>query len=354
MHSANSFDLSAIRWALNKGCTVISQSWAWDFEFDYRVLTFYDVYKDYLVLNPPYPTILQASGNQQGKGYVVGKGYNSLAVGNHDDSASAMSGNSSFKNPKSQHGDRELPEICANGRGVTAVGLSMSGTSFAAPAVAGITALIQSIDRQLKLWPEGCRAILLAGAKRNVDGSRWFIDNSVGNDAKDGSGSANAYESVAIAENRIQKNSLGLRGWDVGILSSNSFDSKTGLSSFSYRVKIPFYAVGAILKVALAWDSEIVTYTFPDYHDVSNLSLDLDLYVFDDNDNLVGWSNSRDNSYEIVEISVRHGRTYTIKMRRNSGNASNWYGIAWTVYGLREVSGNPPDIRTDLPSVEIP
>jgi hypothetical protein len=45
-----------------------------------------------------------------------------------------MSGSSVFRNPSSLHGDRELPELCANGTGVTGVGLTMSGTSFAAPA----------------------------------------------------------------------------------------------------------------------------------------------------------------------------------------------------------------------------
>ncbi|MFZ0345584.1 MAG: hypothetical protein WAL24_10555, partial [Nitrososphaeraceae archaeon] len=32
------------------------------------------------------------------------------------------------------HGDRELPELCANSTDVAGVGLTMSGTSFAAPA----------------------------------------------------------------------------------------------------------------------------------------------------------------------------------------------------------------------------
>ena len=45
-----------------------------------------------------------------------------------------------FRNPSPRHGDRELPEIAANGTGVTAVGLTMSGTSIAAPAVAGAAA----------------------------------------------------------------------------------------------------------------------------------------------------------------------------------------------------------------------
>jgi hypothetical protein len=264
-----------------------------------------------------------------------------------------MSPDSSFKNPSSWHHDRELPEICANGTGVTAVGLSMSGTSFAAPAVAGITALIQSVDRELPWWSEGCRAILLAGAKRNVDANTWFNDVTYGTDAKDGAGSVNAYESVAIAENRVLAGGIGSRGWNVGTLYSDSFDSTTGLSKDTYRVKIPFYAVGAILRVALAWNSKVLAYTpTPVPGDRSILSLDLDLLVFGDKGNLVGWSSSWDNSYEIVQIPVRRGNTYRIKIQRSFGNDWTWFGIAWTVYGARDVFGEVTG--AELPVTQIP
>jgi hypothetical protein len=189
MHSANSKDLAALRWAVkDMGCTVISQSFHRSSEPGSSTISFDDIYKDWLVLHWPYPTILQAAGNYwEGDPdgisppedeYVNHKGYNSLSIGNHDDSASGMDGSSVFRNPSSSHGDRELPELCANGTGVSAVGLTMSGTSFAAPAVAGITALLQNTDSTLKVWPEGCRAILLAGARRNVVGNTWWNDVS--------------------------------------------------------------------------------------------------------------------------------------------------------------------------------
>ena len=104
------------------------------------------------------------------------KGFNTLAIGNHDDTAGAMSGDSVFRNPTSTHGDRELPELAANGTGVSANGQTMSGTSFAAPATAGVTALLQDVDSVLCSWPEGCRAILMASAGRNVRDSTWWQD----------------------------------------------------------------------------------------------------------------------------------------------------------------------------------
>jgi subtilase family protein len=239
-----------------------------------------------------------------------------------------------FRNPSSPHGDRELLELCANGTVVTAVGLTMSGTSFAAPAVAEITALIQEANSTLQVWPEGCRAILLASANRSVTGGTWWNDVSSGIDSKDGAGAANAYNSYAITENRVSRNGIAQRGWDIGTLSSRDFDSNR-MSTFTYRVRTPIFGWSpfARVKISLAWDSEVRIGGFPPSFS-SNLTLDLDLLVYDATNNLVGSSESWDNSYEIVEFTPRAKTTYTIKIRRWSGTNDTWFGIAWNVYGF--------------------
>ena len=184
LHSANTMDLSALDWAAHDhGCTVISQSFHRDSEQTTDTLSFDDIFKDHLALNWPFPTICQAAGNGTSTEFVNHKGFNSLTVGNHNDAATAMASDSVFRNPSSTHADRELPEIAANGEGVTAVKLTLSGTSMAAPAVAGGTALIQETNATLKSWPEGCRAILFASAWRNPAGSTWHADLVAHNDA---------------------------------------------------------------------------------------------------------------------------------------------------------------------------
>jgi hypothetical protein len=336
LHSANSKDLAAIRWAAqDRGCTVISQSFHRESEQGSDELSFDDIYKDWLALNWPYPTICEAAGNGTDSEFVNHKGYNRLTVANHDDTATGLAGDTVFANPASDHGDRELPEIAANGMGVTAVGLTLGGTSMAAPAVAGSTACIQEVNGTLKSWPEGCRAIQLAAARLNPAGGTWWNDVNSSIDAQDGSGALNTLTAVRIAEQRKGRNNKAApRGWDVGTLRTQDIAANDE-TSFSYRIsvpRVPFFA-RITVKVALAWDSDvnelsIFGFRFPLS---SVLLLDLDLMVYDSQDNQVGYSGSWDNSYEIAEFRATPGETYTVKIRRWSGTDDVWYGLAWNV-----------------------
>lgn len=334
LHSANDKDLDAIRWAAqDKGCTVISQSFHRSAEQTSDDLSFDDVYKDWLVLHWPYPTICEAAGNGDDTEFVNHKGYNRLTVASHNDVANGMAGNTVFRNPDTDHGDRELPEIAANGMGVTAVGLTLGGTSMAAPAVAGATACVQEVNGTLKSWPEGCRAIQLAAAKLNPDGGTWWSDLTAGADGVDGTGALNTLSAVRIAEQRKGRdNRPAARGWDVGTLRSRDI-GRNGETTFSYSISVPrgLFSRRTTVKVALAWDSEIIELNFfgLTLPIASVLTLDLDLKIYDSAGRLVGYSGSFDNSYEIAEFRATPGETYTIKIRRWSGTDDVWYGVAW-------------------------
>jgi Subtilase family len=346
LHSANRNGIDALRWAVReKGCTVVSQSFHRSSEPGSADLQSDDVYKDWLALRWPYPTIVQAAGNYwngdpdnimpPSDEYVNHKTFNCLTVGNRDDAATAMSGDSVFRNPASRHGDRELPEIAANGTSVTAVGLTMSGTSMAAPAAAGCVALIQDANATLRSWPEGCRAIMMAGATRNSAGSNWWTDVAQGNDASDGAGAVDALESLRITQSRRTRNAPATRrGWDVGTLRSADIGHRRQ-TTFSYLLQAPAHVFGATARVALAWDSNVAALRLfgLDVPLSSTLSVDLDLQIYDSSGNQVGYSGSFDNSYEIAEFAAQAGSQYTIKIRRWSGTDDVWYGIAWTLTG---------------------
>jgi hypothetical protein len=223
-----------------------------------------------------------------------------------------------------------LPELAANGVAVTAVGVTTnnSGTSFASPAVAGTVALLHEANTGLRSWPEGNRAVLLAGATLNVSGNTWQQDMLAGVDASDGSGALNAEESVEIARNRkFTNNSASMRGWNVGTLMDLSFGSGSHPeSTFSYNILVPSTG-GNHVKVALAWDSKVTNSPA-----TSELVMDMDILVYDGS-SIVATSSSSDNSYEIAEFDGVAGRTYTVKLRRWSGaGESTYYGLAWSVH----------------------
>jgi hypothetical protein len=343
LYSANTGGVDALRWAArDQSCTVISQSFHRTSEPGGAGLQSDDLLKDWLALRWPYPTILQASGNYwtgdadnitpPADEYVNHKGFNSLAVGSHDDTAAAMAGDSVFRNPSSSHGDRELPEIAANGISVSANGQTMSGTSFAAPAAAGVTALLQDVDGLLCSWPEGCRAILLASAGRNVDDQTWWQDVVAGTDASDGAGAVDAEAGVAIAQQRRWRFAPATRrGWDVGTLSSADIGSDR-LATFRHRVVVPNLLWFPTVKVALAWDSAVTS--SGETATASTLTVDLDLLVRDSHGVQVAQAASWDNSYEVVEFAATRGETYEIIVRRWSGTDSVWFGVAWTVFGV--------------------
>lgn len=339
IYSANSYDIKALNWAVvTKRCRVINQSFHRDAEQTSSVMSFDDLVKDYFATHYPYPTIVHAAGNQTPTAnteYVNHKGYNSVTVGNHDDSARRIDPTSVFRNPTSTHQDRELPELCANGDNVSAAGVTMSGTSFASPAVAGSVALLQNAANTLFNWPEGCRAILLAAAGRNVKGSTWWDDVNHRVDGRDGAGALDTREGVYIAQARNARNSPATRrGWDVGTLYSADFDAK-GKTTFRHQVVVPAGESRKPVRVALAWSSKVTyeddpTQTPPIKNVKSTLTVDLDLQVYEGT-RLVAWSSSFDNSYEIVDFLGTPGTTYDIVIRRWSGTDWVWYGIAWTV-----------------------
>ena len=154
---------------------------------DRSTLSFDDIYKDWLALHWPYPTICEAAGNGDSTEFVNHKGFNRLTVGNHNDAATPWPRTRVFTQSRRHPRRPRAPEIAANGTGVTAVGLHLGGTSMAAPAVAGVAALIQQARRHAE--------VLARGLPRHPDGRRLANPpaapggrSGAGVDARDGAG----------------------------------------------------------------------------------------------------------------------------------------------------------------------
>jgi hypothetical protein len=368
-YSADSKNLAAFDWAVDDiRVSVLNQSFHRNAEIN-DGLSSDDLYKDYKVLHYPWPTIVHAAGNWCGLGsscyemgsdvtdeFVNHKGFNTISVGNHNDDASAMSASSVFVNPTSARGDRELPELSANGTGVDADGMVKSGTSMASPAVVGSVALLQDAVSTLRYWPEANRALLFAGASNVTTHSgtlsgggaaadapgTWWDDVSDGNDGFDGAGALNAERSVEIAGNRWD-GTPGNQGWDIGRMDGDDF-GKYGYYERTYTLRPQTDGVpmgSPHVRVALAWNST-ATVDGADAAEVyaSELGMDLDIRVFDASGAPVAHSLSWENSYEIVDFDAKGGETYTVKVHRWSTKPSawTWFGIAWdTVWPAHEI-----------------
>ena len=155
-------DIDALVWALDQGAEVVNASYGWctgstqmddiDRAFDHYARARFRLF-------------VAAAGNNDALcpfDYVdsPAKGWNVLAVGaydNHNDSDwsnDEMANWSTWANPSSPNGTREKPEVVAPGVEIVGIGLNgnlvtkhdlNTGTSFAAPQVAGLAALL--IDR---------------------------------------------------------------------------------------------------------------------------------------------------------------------------------------------------------------
>ncbi len=222
--------------------------------------------------------------------------------------------------------------MVAPGQNITTDGLVDSGTSLAAPIVAGGAAQVQQSNWSLGSWPEAVRAILMCGANETVDQGPLVLDD--GFDDRDGAGLVNVGRAVYIGSSAYKRdggNSPIAVGHDYGSVASASTPTGTWYSEV-YHARTT--TAGRRLRVVLTWDST-ATCTSPTTTSASctadSPDADLDLYVYKASDgSLVTNSASWSNTYEFIEFDAVQNEEYLIKFKPYSWHASSTYfGIAW-------------------------
>lgn len=309
--------------AADWGARAINLSWGGN---DGLVPGVQERFYDNLVLNR-WRTIVVAAGNhgatgcpQGSSGNVLtpGLGYNTITVGNFNDNNSTtwsddfMDRCSSWRNPTSTHSDREKPEVAAPGTNINSTttaspwtGAIGSGTSFAAPMVTSMAGLLIQRNWRLQTWPEVLKAIIMASAVHNIEGSARLSEF-------DGAGGVVADIADNIADSFNGK-------WDGQIYDCSAVSPLI--------LARPWLPSGVGFRMVIAWDND------PAYSNyASQPSADLDLEILDPNGYVVGRSASYDNTYEIVDTRLSTAGYYTVQVKKWRCDLSPRYlGWAWYV-----------------------
>lgn len=324
--------IACTEWAINQGARVINYSFGTDFT---GTLTGLDRYVDYVIRHRAV-TMVKSAGNKKltcrAPDFFVtspGKGWNIITVGNYNDRGTlnndddvmntATLGGSCFEDPASPHQDREKPEIAAPGTEITTTYCTSpasctgteTGTSFAAPHIAGCAALLMQENALLRRWPESIRAILMASAIFNLEGDSRLSEH-------DGAGGVECDSADEIVR--------GIAGgeWHGTIAAARPF-------SYTFQA-----TAGTTVRVVIAWDS------MPDVQVGSTspmtdfLKADFDLEVRAQGVKWSVGSYSWDNSYEIVEFTAPVTGRYIARILTPRMESSHEYvGFAWWS-GVRE------------------
>jgi Subtilase family len=259
---------------------------------------------------------VKSAGNRGGGDNRItspGNGYNVVAVGNVDLGGTparandAMASSSSFVDPTSTMSDREKPELAAPGTNIQMLsngfpwpGQTNSGTSFAAPMVAGTAARLIQRKPFLGVWPEQLRAILMASAVNNIEGATRLSD-------VDGAGMIG----VDTAARILDDNRHGGQQVNCGTFGGSRVMSSTQLTA------------NQRLRAAISWTSDP---SAVDY--ASRPSADLDLEVRGPNGSF--FSSSFDNTSEIVDFRAPVAGTYEIRVINFRCARSTFVGWAHT------------------------
>jgi len=331
IYSANSRNyypenLSAALDAAVANANILNNSWGMGCN-DNGLMDIHARHADYIV-RYIWDTVTASAGNNglcPGTEYVtsIGTAYNIITVGNYDDvgtvtsTDNVMNPKSSYKDPPSVHGDREKPEVAAPGTNITSTIMATpgtcateevgSGTSFSAPMVAGVAADLIHVRPSLAVFPESMKALILAGARDNVEGAvRWS--------ERDGAGGVDALASYQSAVNNRYR-------WHY--VTAASFDS----AGF-FNIDMGWVNAGQRVKVALVWDSNASPGS--NNYSVDWLFADLDLNVV--GPGVAQWSASWDNSYEIVDFTAPASGNFQIKVRKyRFDGGSEYLAVAWSL-----------------------
>jgi len=292
------------------------------------------------------PTVVVAAGNYVGDAWgwntrSPAKGYNIITVGSFDDRNDAHWSNdittthSVYVDPyidgQTTSGDREKPEVVAVGASVTTVDINQGddgfwpfyGTSVAAPQVSALSALLIQRYWWLRTNPEAVKAIMMASAIHNIEGSSRLSE-------QDGAGAIDVAAALSI---------FNRGGWGYKIIHditdpddpSNPFNGSGTRYEFTgtdFVVGSTYAYAGERVRAVICWDSNPAN-----NYSTNPLSTDLDLRAIAPSGTVITYSLSWHNSYEVVDFIAPETGQYKMRVTYYARNPAEGLdlglGLAW-------------------------
>lgn len=292
-----------IDWLLDRGVNIINLSFGETEGNANGIYSSQSAYMDYVV-RTNFVTIVAAAGNFGGTHGNVGNpglGYNVITVGATNLTGTYKEDYSSYNVVK---GPSKPNIVGPTGLRIPNYNMTLTGTSFSAPVVAGSIALLMEKYPDLKAFPEKVLAVVASSAKFMSMHSTFGIE---GYNNEVGSGLFDYTEIVDNMSNTFAYiNSIGTSG--------------------IYREMYVYVEYGKTLKASVAWllnSNNTLTIKLTDY----------DLRMFDPTGRPVASATSTHNNIEVVSHYVTMPGYYKLQVMQNGAlaNGRDWVSLSYSI-----------------------